>query len=79
MAHAIDKFESLLLMADVERTGRLVEQQHRRTLSDRTRQHDPLALTTAQRVQPALREVGEVELHQNLVAVIRSCADATPK
>ena len=48
-----DELERLLLVADVERARRLVEQQDRRLLGERPGDHEPLALAAAQRAEPA--------------------------
>ena len=52
----VDELEHLLLAADVERRGRLVEEQHGRLLRDRAREHRPLALAAAERAEPPGRE-----------------------
>ena len=61
MAQVGDELERLLLMADVEGRGRLVEQQDRRLLGDRARQHDPLPLAAAQRAEEPADERLELQ------------------
>ena len=54
-----DELERLLLMADVERRGRLVEQQHGRLLRECSRQHGALAFAAAHRTEHATDEPAE--------------------
>ena len=49
----------LLAQLQVERAERLVEQQHRRPVHERTRQRDALALPAAELARPAVLEAGE--------------------
>ncbi len=66
VAQPIDQFEGLLLVPDVERTRRLVEQHDRRLLGERPRDHQPLPLTTAHRAQVPARQVGEIEAFEHV-------------
>ena len=50
-AQPVDEVEHLLLVADVERAGGLVEQQDRRGLGQRPGDHHPLALAARQRAE----------------------------
>ncbi len=56
MAQLGDELQRLLLMADVERGGRLVEQQDRRLLRERPGEHHPLSFAAAQRTEQPLDE-----------------------
>ena len=62
VAEGVDQLEHLLLVADVQAGGRLVQQQHRRLLGQGPGQHGPLALAAAERVEPAGGEAGQVEV-----------------
>ena len=55
------ELERLLLAAEVERARRLVEEEDRRLLRERPREHGALQLAAAQRAQRALRELAELE------------------
>jgi hypothetical protein len=57
----VNQLEHLLLMTDVQRRGRLVEQQHGRLLGQCPGEHGALALTTGQAGQPALGEHGQLQ------------------
>ena len=60
-AQPVDELEHLLLVADVQRAGRLVEQQHPGALSQRPGQEDPLPFAAGQRLQPAAGERAEIQ------------------
>src|SRR5205823_14925339 len=51
-AKLVDELEHLLLAAQVERARRLVEEQQRRLLRERAREHDALELAPAERTEP---------------------------
>lgn len=57
---AVDEFEHRLLAADVERRGRLVQQQQRGLLGERAGDADPLAFTPGQRLAAPVREAVEM-------------------
>ena len=63
----VDELERLLLMADVERAGRLVEQQHGRFLGEGAGDHQALTLAAAQPRQLAVGERDEVESFEHAV------------
>ena len=56
-----DELEGLLLVADVERARRLVEQQDRRLLGEGAGDHEALALAAAQRAEAPVGERAELE------------------
>src|SRR5581483_8615424 len=56
-----DELECLLLAADVERGRRLVEQQQRRLLRERAREHGPLPLAARERAERPRGEGVELE------------------
>src|SRR5207249_2260026 len=60
-AERVDELECLLLAAEIERTGGLVEQQDRRFLRERAREHRALQLATTERAERALGERAERE------------------
>ena len=62
----VDELEHVLLMADVERGGRLVEHQQAGVLHERTRDQHPLPLTTGQRADVATGELADAERVQCL-------------
>ena len=62
-----DELEHLLLAAEVERGGRLVEQEQRRLLRERPREDSPLLLAAAQRAQRPARELDELEAPERAV------------
>ena len=61
LAQAVEELERLLLMPDVERGRRLVEEHDPRLLRDRARDDDPLLLTAGERPQAAIGEREQVE------------------
>ncbi len=61
LAQAVEQLERLLLVPDVERRGRLVEENDLRLLRDRARDDDTLLLAAGQRPEAAIREGQEVE------------------
>lgn len=65
--HAINQFQRLLLVPDVECTGRFVEQQHRRALGDRASQDQPLRLAAAERAEHPVGERRQIEALQDVV------------
>ncbi len=65
MAQAGDELERLLLVADVERARRLVEQQDRRLLGEGTGDHDALPLAAAQRAEAPIGGPTHVEAFQH--------------
>ena len=67
-AEGVDKLEHELLTAEVERRRRLVEQEHRRLLRERAREHGTLQLAAAERAERPLAEALEVEAPQGLRA-----------
>ena len=76
-AEAGDELERLLLMADVERARRFVEQQDRRLRGEGAGDHQPLLLAAAQLAQAAVGELPHVEppehiaRHRPVVARLR--------
>ncbi len=60
-AQALHQVEHLLLVADVERGGRLVEEQHRRILGHRPGQHHPLPLPSGQGPERPVGQQGGVQ------------------
>ena len=61
----VDQLEHLLLAARVERARRLVEQEQRRLLRERPREHRPLALAAGERARAARpASSAEVEPHE---------------
>ena len=60
-------FQHLLLVADVERAGRLVEQQQRRALGERAGEEHPLPFAAGEGGQLAAVEAGEVQPAEHLV------------
>ena len=73
-AQVVDQLEHLLLVADVERGGRLVEQHERRALGQRPGDEHPLALAAGERRRRSRSakleqvEVGEGVVHGGEVA-----------
>ena len=63
----VDEFQHLLLVADVQGAGRLVEQQQRRALGERPGQEDPLAFTAGEGGQLPVGEGGQVQPVEHLV------------
>ena len=61
VAEAGDQFERLLLVADVEGAGGLVEQQDRRLLGEGTGDDEALLFAAAQRAESPIGELAEVE------------------
>lgn len=62
----VDQLQHLLLMADVQRGRRLVQQEHRGLLGERAGQHHALPLPARQMVQRAGGEGGEVQPAEHL-------------
>ena len=60
-AECVQQLERVLLMADVERGGRLVEEHDRSLLRQRAGDDHPLALAAAQRAERPLGERVEIE------------------
>ena len=67
-AELVDQLQHLLLVADVQRAGRLVEQQQGGTLGQRPGQEDPLPLAAGEGGQLPVGEPGQVEPVQHVVA-----------
>ena len=60
-AQRVDELEHELLPAEIECRRRLVEQQHRRLLRERAREHCALELAAAERAERPLGEAFELE------------------
>src|SRR5438552_3680344 len=60
-AKRVEQLERLLLVTDVERARRLVEEQDRRVLDERTREYGALTLAAAQRIERAVGELDQLE------------------
>ena len=74
-AQPVEELERLLLMPDVERGGRLVEEDDLRLLRERARDDDALLLTAGERPEAAVGEREEVEPRERArrrVAVARA-------
>ena len=65
-AKRVEQLERLLLMADVERCSRLVEQDDPRLLRERTCDHDTLLLAAGQRPETPPRVAEQVEPRERL-------------
>ena len=65
VAEAVHQLEDLLLVADVQAGGGLVQQQHRGLLGQGPGQDGPLAFAAAQRVEPPVGEGAQVEVVQD--------------
>nr|BFE77260.1 hypothetical protein GCM10020092_105610 [Actinoplanes digitatis] len=63
----VDQVEHLLLVADVEGAGRLVEEQGPCALRERPGEEDALPLAAGERVEPPGPHVDQVERDQRLV------------
>ena len=61
VAQPVEKLERLLLVSDVERRRRLVEQDDRRLLGQGARDDGALALAAGERPERPLRELLELE------------------
>src|SRR5581483_7491223 len=66
-SQAVDQLEHLLLMADVERGRRLVEEHDRRALRERAGDQHPLTLAAGQRGDDPVREREEIKARQRVV------------
>src|SRR5207247_7190155 len=60
-AKRVDELERLLATTDVQRAGRLVEQQERRLLCERSCEHRPLSLAARQRAETTAGEPSQIE------------------
>ena len=65
----LEQVEQAELVRDVERRGRLVEQQERRLLHERLREHHELLLAAGELREPAARQLGDPEARQRLLGV----------
>ncbi len=63
---AIDEFEGLLLMADVECAGRFVQQENRSLLGQCTGDDEALTLATRERSETTVGELRQVETFENV-------------
>ncbi len=72
MAQPGDELERLLLVPDVERARRFVEQQDRRLLGEGAGDHETLPLAAAQRAQAPIGEPADVEAFQHAGHNVRS-------
>ena len=77
-AERVEELERLLLVADVERGGRLVEQDDARVLDERPGDDDALALATAERPEGALALPDRSSRSSTAAAASRSSADSRP-
>ncbi len=81
-AERVEDLERLLLVPDVERGGRLVEEDDRRLLGERPGDDDPLALAAGERAERAIAQAVEIELDEGSrrgVAVVRALARERPE
>ena len=65
-AQPVDQLECLLLMPDVEGAGRLVEQQDRRLLGERSSDDQALPLSTAERAELSVLRRDNRRLQQDV-------------
>ena len=79
VAEGVDQLQHLLLVADVQAGGGLVQQQHRGLLGQGLGQDDPLALAAAQGVEPPSANAARSRWSSTEATMARSRRDSLPK